>query len=167
MRSVVQIRKMHTVRLKVNGEPVEVIVPAHRMLIDVLREDLGLTGTKRGCDTGECGACTILLDSAPVPSCLLLAVEADGHDILTIEGVAGDGPLHPVQQAFIDHGAVQCGYCIPGMILSACALLRENPRPSRAAVREAIAGNLCRCTGYVRIVDAILAAARVLADGVT
>ena len=148
-----------TVRLKVNGDVYNLEIPAHRTLLSVIRDEIGLTGTKEGCGTGDCGACTVLLDGKPVNACLVLAVEARDREVTTIEGVAGDGALHPVQQAFIEKGAVQCGFCTPGMVLSAVALLKENPRPSRDQVKHAIAGNLCRCTGYVRIVDAVVAAA--------
>ena len=147
------------VKLKVNGEVYNLEVPPHRTLLSVIRDEIGLTGTKEGCGTGDCGACTVLLDGKPVNACLVLAVEARDREVTTIEGVAGDGALHPVQQAFIEKGAVQCGFCTPGMVLSAVALLKENPRPSRDQVKHAIAGNLCRCTGYVRIVDAVVAAA--------
>ena len=143
------------IELKVNGELYDVGVEPRRTLLEVLREQLGLTGTKEGCDAGDCGACTVLLDGKPVPSCLVLAVDAQGKDILTIEGVA-DGPeLHPIQKAFVDYGAIQCGFCSPGMILTAKALLERNPNPSEAEVRKAISGNLCRCTGYVKIIEAI------------
>ena len=125
-------------------------------MLDVIRYRLELTGTKKGCDTGQCGSCTVLLDGRPVNSCLILAIEARGKEILTIEGVAKNGQLHPLQEAFIQEGAVQCGYCTPGMLLSAKALLDENPNPTEEEVKEAIAGNLCRCTGYVKIVTAIL-----------
>ena len=125
-------------------------------LLNVLRDLLGLTGTKNGCELGHCGSCTVLLDGKPVLSCLLLAVEAQDKDILTIEGMARDGQLHPLQQAFIDHGALQCGFCTPGMLLSAKALLDENSNPAEEEVKEAIAGNLCRCTGYTSAVEAIL-----------
>jgi len=144
------------VRMRVNGEEVEEWVEPRRTLLDFLRDDLNLTGTKKGCDLGNCGACTVLMDGKPINSCLVLAVEAEGSGILTIEGLSEGSKLHPLQEAFIEHGAVQCGYCTPGMILSAKALLQENPRPTEEEVRVAIAGNLCRCTGYKKIVEAIL-----------
>lgn len=147
------------IELRVNGETREVLVEPRTTLLQVLREDLGLTGTKQGCDAGDCGACTVLIDGHPVVSCLTLAIEAQGKEILTIEGLDREGRLHPLQQAFIDHYAVQCGFCTPGMILSAKALLDRNSHPTEGEVREAISGNLCRCTGYVKIVEAILAAA--------
>jgi aerobic carbon-monoxide dehydrogenase small subunit len=145
------------VTLHVNGETREVFIEPKKTLLEVLREDLGLTGTKEACDLGTCGACTVLLDGRPVLSCLLLAVGCTGKEILTIEGLAQGGALHPLQEAFINHGAIQCGMCTPGMILSAKALLDENPRPTDTEMRQAIAGNLCRCTGYVKIIDAIRA----------
>lgn len=146
--------------LHVNGVPYETAVEPRRTLLEVLRHDFALTGTKNACDAGECGSCTVLLDGQPVKSCITLAVRAHGRSVTTIEGLAGpEGPLHPLQQAFIDHGAIQCGFCTPGMILAATALLEENPRPTDGEVREAIGGNLCRCTGYRKIVEAILAAA--------
>ncbi len=148
------------ITLKVNGESYELLVEPRKILLDVIREDLCLTGTKRGCDTGDCGACTILMNSMPVNSCLVLAVDAQNKDILTIEGIAQNGRLHPIQEAFINHGAVQCGFCTPGMILSAKAFLDNNPRPTELEVRKAIAGNLCRCTGYDKIVKAVLAVSR-------
>ncbi|MDE3077401.1 MAG: (2Fe-2S)-binding protein [Chloroflexota bacterium] len=148
--------------LRVNGSAYQVEVPANRTLLEVLREYLGLNGTKKGCDRGDCGACTVLLNGQAVVSCLVLAVEAAGKDILTIEGLARDGQLHPLQQSFIDRSALQCGFCTPGMILSAKALLDGNPSPSEDDIRESIAGNLCRCTGYSRIVQAIKDAAVVL-----
>ena len=148
-----------SIKLNVNGEIREVVVQPNTTLLHVLREDLGLTGTKQGCDAGDCGACTVLLDGQPTASCLTLAIEVQGVEITTIEGLSRDGQLHPLQQAFIDYFAVQCGYCTPGMILSAKALLDRNPHPTEAEVREAISGNLCRCTGYVKIVEAIMAVA--------
>ncbi|MGQ9630399.1 MAG: (2Fe-2S)-binding protein [bacterium] len=148
-----------SIRLMVNGEPRRLMVDPHRTLLDVIRNDLRLTGTKEGCGTGECGACTVLFEGKPVNSCLVLAVEADGKSITTIEGLAEDGQLHPLQKAFIDHGAIQCGFCTPGMILSAKALLDQNPHPTEEEVRLAIYGNLCRCTGYTKIVEAILSVA--------
>jgi carbon-monoxide dehydrogenase small subunit len=151
--------------LVVNGEVHEVLSEPHRTLLDVLRVDLGLTGTKENCLEAECGVCTVLLDGQAVNACILLAAECPGHAITTIEGLGGSGGLHPLQEAFIEHGAVQCGYCIPGMILSAKAFLDEHPAPTEAEVREALAGNLCRCTGYQKIVDAVLAAGRRLAGG--
>ena len=146
--------------LRVNGEAHEVRAEPERTLLDVLRADLGLTGTKENCLEAECGVCTVLLDGMAVNSCVLLAAECAGREVVTIEGLGGVGDLHPLQQAFIDEGAVQCGYCIPGMILSAKAYLEENPAPTEDEVREALAGNLCRCTGYQKIADAVLAAAR-------
>jgi len=148
------------VKLRVNGESYEVEVEPRKLLVDVLRDNLGLTGTKKACDLGNCGSCTILLGGKPVLSCLLLAVDAQGKDILTIEGLAKDGQLHPLQQAFIDYAALQCGFCTPGMLLSAKALLDENPQPTEEEVKEAISGNLCRCTGYIEIIEAILRVAR-------
>lgn len=147
--------------LSVNGERATVVVWPHRTLLEVLREDLALTGTKHGCELGECGACTVLVDGLPVLSCLVLAADMEGRRIETVEGM-GSGPvLHPLQDAFADLGAAQCGYCTPGVLLAAKALLAEEPAPSRQAVRESLAGNLCRCTGYVKIYEAVeLAAAR-------
>ncbi|OGL46799.1 MAG: hypothetical protein A2161_16620 [Candidatus Schekmanbacteria bacterium RBG_13_48_7] len=148
--------------LTVNGRKYEVYVKPNRLLIDVLREDIGLIGTKRGCGIGDCGTCTILMDGYPVFSCLVLALEAAGHEILTIESVSNGNELHPLQQAFIDHGAIQCGYCTPGMILTALSLLIHNPHPTEDDVRLAISGNLCRCTGYQKIIDAVLSAAETM-----
>ena len=149
------------IELNVNGEIREAIIEPQTTLLQVLREGLGLTGTKRGCDVGDCGACTVLVDGIPNLSCLTLAIEAQNKEIITIEGLEKNGKLHPLQQAFIDHFAVQCGFCTPGMIMSAKALLDENARPTEEDVREAISGNLCRCTGYVKIVEAILAATEI------
>lgn len=146
--------------LTINGERHDVLTEPHRTLLDVLRVDLGLTGTKENCLEAECGVCTVLLDRRAVNSCIVLAAQCQGREVVTIEGLARDGALDPLQQAFIDHGAVQCGYCIPGMILSAKAFLEECPHSTEAEVREALAGNLCRCTGYQKIADAVLAAAR-------
>jgi aerobic-type carbon monoxide dehydrogenase small subunit (CoxS/CutS family) len=148
------------VKLIVNGEPVEVSVGPRVTLLEVIRDKLELTGTKEACSLGECGACTVILDGKAVNSCLLLAVEAKGKEILTIEGLRQNGELHPLQKAFIDEGAVQCGFCTPGMILSAKALLDKNPDPDEDEIKEALAGNLCRCTGYVKIVKAVKAAAK-------
>jgi carbon-monoxide dehydrogenase small subunit len=160
------------ITLEINGESHEALVEPDRTLLDVLRSELGLTGTKTNCLDAECGVCTVLVDGLAVNSCLYLAVVAQGRAITTIEGLApaGEGlaltgTMHPLQQAFMDHGAVQCGYCIPGMILSAKAYLDDHPRPSEAQIREALAGNLCRCTGYQKIVDAVLAASGRMAAG--
>ena len=150
------------IQLTVNGEVFEVAVEPNRTLLQVLREDLGFTGTKHGCGLGDCGACTVHLDGKPVNSCLVLAVQANGREVLTIEGLAENGKLHPIQQAFVDHGAIQCGFCSPGMILSAKALLDENPRPTEREIRTAISGNLCRCTGYQKIVEAVQSAAEAI-----
>ncbi len=147
------------VQLRVNGELHEINVEPQRTLVEVLRDELGLTGTKKGCDRGDCGSCTVIMDGKIVASCLILAVEAEGSEITTIEGLAEDDNLHPVQQAFIEHGAIQCGFCTPGMILSAKALLDQNPKPTEEEVRKGMSGNLCRCTGYTKIIEAILAAA--------
>ena len=145
--------------LTVNGERVETLFAPYKTLLEVLREDLALTGTKHGCELGECGACTVLLDGAPVLSCLVLAVECGGRSIETIEGVARGRELHPLQAAFADFGGSQCGYCTPGVIMTAKALLDRNPSPSREEIRQATAGNLCRCTGYNQITEAIEGAA--------
>jgi len=147
------------VRLKVNGKIHEVETGPFRTLLQVIREDLGLTGTKSGCERGECGACTVLIDGVAVNSCLMPVMEVEGKEILTIEGLARNGHLHPLQEKFIELGAIQCGYCTPGMILMAKALLERNPRATEEEVRREIAGNYCRCTGYDKIVEAILAAA--------
>jgi len=151
------------IKLIVNGEKVEAAVEPNRTLVQLLREDLGLTGTKHGCGLGDCGACTVILDGKPVNSCLVLAAQADGREVLTIEGLAENGKLHPIQQAFVDKGAIQCGFCTPGMILSAKALLDATPNPTEVEIRTAISGNLCRCTGYQKIVEAIQAAGQALA----
>lgn len=151
---------MYDIRFTVNGQPEHATVPATMTLLDLLRDRLALTGTKEGCGIGECGACTVLLDGKPITSCLMLAVETDGHDIETIEGEAVGGGLSVLQQAFIDTGAIQCGFCTPGMIMSARGLLNRTPDPSDENIVEAIAGNLCRCTGY----EAIIAAVRLAAD---
>jgi carbon-monoxide dehydrogenase small subunit len=143
------------IRLRVNGEEREALVPVHHTLLEVLREELGLTGTKHGCELGECGTCTVLLDGRPVLSCLALPVECEGREVTTVEGLARNGVLDPLQQAFAELGAAQCGYCTPGFLLVAEALLRENPRPTRAQIAEALAGNLCRCTGYLKIFEAV------------
>lgn len=148
------------VTFKVNGKQVTVSTPPDRVLLDILREDLLLTGTKEGCREGECGACTVLLDGKPVNSCLVFASQLEGKEVTTIEGLAQKGKLHPLQQAFIDEGAVQCGFCIPGMIMSAKALLDKNPHPSVEDVKEALSGNLCRCTGYKKIIKAVLKASQ-------
>lgn len=153
--------------LRVNGQTQEVLAEPHRTLLDVLRTDLGLIGTKENCREAECGVCTVLLEGAAVNACILLAAQCQGRAIVTIEGLAAPGQLHPLQQAFIDQGAVQCGYCIPGMILAAKAYLDTNPEPDEYGVREALAGNLCRCTGYQRIIDAVLSTARVLRGSAT
>src|ERR1700675_1502515 len=145
--------------LTVNGEVHDVLVAVHKTLLEVLREDLGLTGTKHGCELGECGTCTVLVDGQPVLSCLALPVEMEGRDITTIEGMASGAELHPLQQAFAELGAAQCGYCTPGILLTAQALLVETPVPTRDAVKVALAGNLCRCTGYTKILDAVELAA--------
>jgi carbon-monoxide dehydrogenase small subunit len=149
-----------TLRLRVNGQSHDVAAHPAERLLDVLRGHLSLTGTKEGCGTGQCGACTVLLDGRPVASCMVLAADAVGHEITSIEGLAPPGQLHPLQEAFLEHGAVQCGFCTPGMILAAAALLDENPNPSESEIRDALAGNLCRCTGYRKIIDAIMSVAR-------
>ena len=153
------------IALSVNGEPREVLVPVHKTLLEVLREDLGLTGTKHGCELGECGTCTVLVDGEPVLSCLALPVELEGRRITTVEGLAEGGRLHPLQQAFAELGAAQCGYCTPGVLLTAQALLAAEALPPRDRIREALAGNLCRCTGYTKILDAVELAALRLSRG--
>jgi carbon-monoxide dehydrogenase small subunit len=157
-------RMKKEITLTVNKEIHRLSVEPHRRLLDLLRNDLGLTGTKEGCGEGDCGACTVVMDGKAVPSCLVLAVEADGSHITTIEGLADGGKLHPLQEAFVTHGAVQCGYCTPGMILSAKAYLETSRSPSREEVKKAMVGNLCRCTGYVKIIDAILSASRKMGE---
>jgi aerobic-type carbon monoxide dehydrogenase small subunit (CoxS/CutS family) len=147
------------VTLTVNDEAREALVSVHKTLLEVLREDLGLTGTKHGCELGECGTCTVLLDGEPVLSCLALPVETEGRRITTVEGMATGGRLHPLQQAFAELGAAQCGYCTPGILLTATALLADRPSPTRQEVKTALAGNLCRCTGYTKILDAVELAA--------
>ena len=145
----------YPLKLKVNGEVYELEVPANWTLLDVIREKCGLTGTKQGCGNGECGACTVLLDEEPVNACLVLALQANGKNVLTVEGLSKDGAIDPIQEAFITHGAIQCGFCTPGMVLSVKALLDRNPKPKELEIREALAGNFCRCTGYQKIVEAI------------
>ncbi len=142
--------------LTVNGEARELLIDPRRTLLDVLRNDLGLRGAHRGCDSGDCGACTVLLDDRPVTACMILAADCEGAQVLTIEGVAVNGVLHPAQRALVEQGGIQCGFCTPGMVMAALALLQHNPRPTEAEVREGLAGNLCRCTGYQKIVEAVL-----------
>ena len=153
------------INLNVNGTEYELAVAPNRTLTQALRDDLGLFGTKEGCGVGDCGACTVIMDGKPVNSCLILAVQADGSEITTIEGVAGAEGLHPVQQAFVELGAIQCGFCTPGMILSAKSLLDARPEPTEREIREALSGNLCRCTGYQKIVEAVQEAAKTLKRG--
>jgi aerobic-type carbon monoxide dehydrogenase small subunit (CoxS/CutS family) len=148
------------VTLVVNGDGAQLLVPVHKTLLEVLREDMQLTGTKHGCELGECGTCTVLIDGRPELSCLVLPVQIEGRSITTVEGMAVGSELHPLQQAFAELGAAQCGYCTPGILLSAKSLLEVNRRPSRDDIREALAGNLCRCTGYAKILDAVELAAR-------
>jgi len=149
----------HSISMTVNGSKEYVTVSSNTTLLKLLRERLALTGTKNGCEAGECGACTVLMNGQPVNSCLVLAVEADGAEIVTVEGLAEDDQLTPLQQAFVDHNAVQCGFCTPGVLISAHALLKRNPQPTEEEIREALVGNLCRCTGYNRIVQAVQKAA--------
>lgn len=151
--------RKHVLSTTVNGEPYEVLVEPFCSLLDMLRDSLQLTGTKKGCDEGDCGACTVIMDNKAVTSCMMLALDAQDQSITTVEGLMQEGQLHPVQAAFVEHGGVQCGFCTPGLIMSGVGLLRENPNPTEEDVRFAIGGNLCRCTGYSRVVKAILAAA--------
>ena len=150
----------HKIRFTINGEVKEMEVQPNKTLLKMLREDLDLIGAKEGCGAGECGACTVLVDNEPVNSCLMLAVEADGKEILTIEGLSDGINLDPIQESFLKHNAIQCGYCTPGMVMSAKALLNRNPHPTEEDVKEALAGNLCRCTGYQRIINAVLDVAK-------
>lgn len=150
----------HVIELKVNGDLFEVAVKQDELLIDVLRDRLGLTGTKRGCGKGQCGSCTVLIDGEASSSCLIKAVKAQGKEITTIEGLAGEGELDPIQKSFVEHGAVQCGYCTPGMVMTAKGLLNKNPAPTSEEIKKALSGNLCRCTGYVKIIEAVQAASK-------
>ena len=148
------------ITLTVNGEPYEALVKPNSTLLDVLRDQLELTGSKRGCDAGDCGSCTVIMNGRPVNACLVLALKAEGREITTIEGLAEGTKLHPIQEAFVEYGAIQCGFCTPGMVLSAKALLDRNPKPTEEEIKSGIAGNLCRCTGYIKIVEAIQAASQ-------
>ena len=154
--------KQEEILLKINGTNYHLSIEPRRTLVEVLREHLGLTGTKKSCNEGDCGACTVLMDGRPVASCLVLAVDAQGKEILTIEGLSEGEKLHPIQEAFLKYGAIQCGFCTPGMVMSAKAFLDENPEPTTSEVRKAISGNLCRCTGYQHIVDSIMAASKMM-----
>ena len=155
----IESQKTANIRISLNGEQTDVAFASYKTLLEVLREDLGHTGTKHGCELGECGACAVLLDGKPVLSCLVLGVECDGKDVLTVEGLGANGELHPLQDAFADLGAAQCGYCTPGMMMTSLALLQRNPSPTEHEIRVGISGNLCRCTGYVNIVKAVQYAA--------
>jgi aerobic-type carbon monoxide dehydrogenase small subunit (CoxS/CutS family) len=162
-KSRVKPEKAH-IRLTVNGEPIEVAFASHKTLMEVLREDLELTGTKHGCELGECGCCAVLLDGVPILSCLALGVAAEGHEVTTIEGMAQGGKLHPLQESFAELGASQCGYCSPGFLLTGKVLLDRNPHPTREEIKDALAGNICRCTGYMKIFEAVELAAARMAD---
>ena len=162
MERGVTLRRNVQMSFTINGEPTEVSFAPYKTLLEVLREDLGLTGTKHGCELGECGACAVLVDGEPVLSCLMLAVECEGRSVQTVEGLASGTKLHPLQAAFADHGGSQCGYCTPGMIMTAKALLDHEPSPTRERIKEAISGNICRCTGYNQIVESIEGAAEEL-----
>jgi aerobic-type carbon monoxide dehydrogenase small subunit (CoxS/CutS family) len=157
-------QKSANIRINLNREPAEVSFAPYKTLLEVLREDLNHTGTKHGCELGECGACAVLVDGKPMLSCLLLALECDGKSVLTVEGLGADGKLHPLQDAFADCGAAQCGYCTPGILVTAKALLEHNPHPNRDQIREALSGNLCRCTGYLQIFEAVEAAILEITD---
>jgi carbon-monoxide dehydrogenase small subunit len=148
------------IKLTVNGDPHELYIDTRRTLLDVLRNEIGLLGAHRGCDEGECGACTVHIDGLPMNSCLRLAVDLDGAEILTVEGVAQNGQMHPLQKSLVEKGGIQCGFCTPGFVMSALALLEENPHPTEAEIRAALSGNLCRCTGFVKIVEAVLSTTR-------
>ncbi len=154
------------IKFTVNGEVYELLVRPEQTLLDVLRRELKLMGTKKGCDTGDCGACTVLVDGTAVNSCLVLAVEVNGRQVMTIEGLANGPELHPLQKSFVEYGAIQCGFCTPGMVLTAKALLEENPGPTEEEIKHALAGNLCRCTGYAKIIDAVIAAGKEMAGEV-
>jgi len=156
--------KQEEIVLNVNGTNYKLNIEPRRTLVEVLRDSLGLTGTKKSCNEGECGACTVLMDGKPVASCLVLAIDAQGKEIVTIEGLAEGEKLHPIQEAFLKNGGIQCGFCTPGMVMSAKALLDENPTPTSTEVRKAISGNLCRCTGYQQIVDSIMAASKMMGE---
>ena len=159
--------KSRTITLQVNGEAYSLTVPVHKTLLEVLRDDLGMTDTKYGCGTGECGACTVLMDGKTVLSCLTLAATAGGHEVTTAAGLAENGDLHPVQQAFIDEAAMQCGYCTPGLIVKSVGLLNKNTHPTEAEIRRELEGNICRCTGYVKVVRAVQKASEVLTGAKT
>lgn len=160
----IESQKAAQIRFTLNGEETDVLFAPYKTLLEVLREDLGHTGTKHGCELGECGACAVLLDGKPVLSCLVLALECDGRKVLTVEGLSGEGKLNPLQDAFADLGAAQCGYCTPGILVTAKALLDANPHPNRDQIREAISGNLCRCTGYLQIFEAVETAIAKIAE---
>lgn len=160
----IESQKTSRIRLNLNGEETDVSFASYKTLLEVLREDLGHTGTKHGCELGECGACAVLLDGKPVLSCLVLALECGGREVLTVEGLVENGKLHPLQDAFADLGAAQCGYCTPAILVTAKALLDENPHPSRDEIRAALSGNLCRCTGYLQIFEAVEAAMMKIAE---
>jgi carbon-monoxide dehydrogenase small subunit len=160
----IESQKTSQIRFTLNGEDTDVSFAPYKTLLEVLREDLGHTGTKHGCELGECGACAVLLDGKSVLSCLMLALECDGRQVLTVEGLVEEGKLHPLQDAFADLGAAQCGYCTPGILVTAKALLDGNPHPSRDQIREALSGNLCRCTGYLQIFEAVEAAMLKIAE---
>jgi aerobic-type carbon monoxide dehydrogenase small subunit (CoxS/CutS family) len=160
----IESQKTSHIRLTLNGEDTDVSFAPYKTLLEILREDLGYTGTKHGCELGECGACAVLLDGKPVLSCLVLGLECDQKNVLTVEGLGSDGNLHPLQDAFADLGAAQCGYCTPAILVTAKALLDQNPRPNRNQIREAISGNLCRCTGYLQIFEAVEAAILEIAE---
>ena len=162
-----QEEDFETIRLTVNGETHRLVVEPRRLLADVLREDLGLTGTNLGCEHGACGSCTVLVDGQSVRSCLMFAVQAIGHEVMTVEGLTRDGELHPLQQAFWEKQGVQCGFCTPGFLMTAYELLQRNPNPSEEEIRDALSGNICRCTGYQHIIEAVQSAAQVMAASAT